>query len=191
MFETESIARGSVGDLSGFPFDAFDEVQAAVKARSFNIGVDPLAAAQWAERSGSRAGRTLVTGLSLLIIVAGVAAVVAAISIPNYYLLLAIPVQLASFYLSSSWGALRTYVTVGGAISVAAFLNLLLNGWVTGATLVAYAGLTFAAVRAAAFITSSSFRKALLADEHLFVAAYENGACSLRNAGTKREYRST
>ena len=60
------------------------------------------------------------------------------------------------------------------------FFNLLLNELVNAATLVAYAGLTFAAVRAAAFINISSFRKALISDEALFMMAYWNGACSLR-----------
>jgi hypothetical protein len=54
---------------------------------------------------------------------------------------------------------------------------------------VAYAGLTFAAVRAAAFISASAFRKALLSDARLFLAVYERGKCSLRNVRTKQEFR--
>ena len=68
------------------------------------------------------------------------------------------------------------------------FLDLLLNGMPIAAALVAYAGLTFAAVRAAGYITNSSFRKALLSDENLFLAAYADGACTLRNNQTKQVY---
>jgi len=56
------------------------------------------------------------------------------------------------------------------------------------ATLVAYAGLTFATVRAAGYMTNSAFRKALLADETLFLAAYAAGACTVRNNQTKVVY---
>jgi hypothetical protein len=59
---------------------------------------------------------------------------------------------------------------------------------VIAAAIVAYAGLTFAAVRAASYVTNSSFRKALLRDESLFLAAYSAGACTIRNNRTDRVY---
>jgi hypothetical protein len=79
-------------------------------------------------------------------------------------------------------------VTIGGAVSVAVFLDLLLNGLPIAAALVAYAGLTFAAVRAAGYITNSAYRKALLEDEEMFLHAYASGACTLRNNRTKVVY---
>jgi hypothetical protein len=170
------------------PFDAFDEMQAAVGARSFNLGVNPLAAAEWMDQFGSLLGRTAINALSLLLFVAGVASVVAAMVTRDYWLLLALPVQAAAFYVSQPASPLRKWVTVAGAASIAFFLDFLLNGWITAASLVAYAGLTFAAVRAAAFIASSSYRRVLLSDEATFVCAYQRGACSLRNNRTRQEY---
>ena len=35
----------TVADIPRFPFETFDELQAAVAIKSFNVGVDPLAAA--------------------------------------------------------------------------------------------------------------------------------------------------
>jgi hypothetical protein len=60
---------------------------------------------------------------------------------------------------------------------------------VAASVLVAYAGLTFAAVRAAGFITGSAFRKALASDEDLFLGAYSERACTVRDNETKRVYR--
>jgi hypothetical protein len=179
-----------VNEIPGFPFDAFDELQVAVRAKSFNLGVDPLAAAEWTERSGGRPGRTVVAALSVLLLIAGVVSIVAAIATRNYWLLLALPIQALTFYFSQPASPYRRLVTIAGALSIIVFLNLLLNKWVTPATLVAYAGLTFAAVRSAGFVTSAAFRKAMLADEGVFLAAYEQGECSLRNNRTEKEYRS-
>src|SRR2546425_13055274 len=64
----------SLGDL---PFDNFEQLKAAVAIRSFNIGVDSLAAAEWAGQSNSRTGKTIVAALSLLLVVAAVAFIVA------------------------------------------------------------------------------------------------------------------
>ncbi|HWN98677.1 MAG TPA: hypothetical protein VNS63_05340 [Blastocatellia bacterium] len=177
-----------VDEIPGFPFETFDQMQAGVAIKSFNIGVDPLAAAKWSSRFNSRTRRAVVAALSLLIVIAGAASVVTALVTSNYWLFAAVPLQVAAFYVSHPASPIRKWVTVGGAVSVVAFVDLLFNGSVTAATLVAYAGLTFAAVRAAAFIANSSFRKALLKDEELFVAAFASGVCTLRNNRTKRVY---
>lgn len=177
-----------VADIPGLPFETFDQMQAAAASKSFNIGIDPLAAAEWASRFNGGTRKAVVTALSLLLVMAAVASAVAAMVTSNYWLIAAVPIQAAVFYVSHPGSPIRKWVTIGGALSVAAFVDLLFNGWVTAATLVAYAGLTFAAVRAAAFITNSSFRKALLKDEELFLAAFASGACTLRNSRTKRVY---
>jgi hypothetical protein len=171
------------------PFDAFDELQAAVAAKSFKVGVDTLAAAEWIDSSGGPLVKTSVAALSILLLTAALAAVVSALVLENYWLLLAVPVQGAVFYLSNPGSAFRTWATVGGALSLPLFLNLVLNGSETAAALVAYAGVTFAAVRAAAFISASGFRKALLGDEQLFLEAYHRGKCSLRNVRTRQDFR--
>lgn len=178
----------SVEEIPGFPFETFDQMQAAVAIKSFNVGVDPLAAAEWSGRFSSTTRKTVVAGLSMLLVIAAAASVIAALATSNYWLLLAVPIQGAAFYVSHPASPIRKWITVAGALSVLLFIDLLLNGWATAATLVAYAGLTFAAVRAAGFITNSSFRKALLKDEELFLAAFASGACTLRNSRTKRVY---
>ncbi|HVG19020.1 MAG TPA: hypothetical protein VNI02_08190 [Blastocatellia bacterium] len=178
----------SVSDIPGFPFETFDQLQAAVAVRSFNIGVDPLAAAEWSDRFNSRIKRASVLALSVLLTAAAAAALAAAIVTGQYWLLAALPVEAAAFYVSHPASTLSKWVTAGGAASVAVFINLLLNQAPIAATVVAYAGLTFAAVRAAGHITNSSFRKALASDEELFVAAYANGACTVRNNNTERVY---
>lgn len=184
----ESPQPSCVGELPGFPFETFEQLQAAVAIRSFNLGVDALAAAQWSERFNSRAKRFVVNVLSLLLIGAAASAAIAAFVTFDYWLLAALPIQALAFYLSHPASPMRKWVTIGGAISVAVFLNLLLNGLLIAATLVAYAGLTFAAVRAAGYITNSAFRKALLSDEALFLEVYGNGACTVRNNQTERVY---
>ena len=169
-----------VGDIPDFPVESFEELQAVVSEKKYRLGVDSLAAARWSERLASGYRKLGVNLLSVLLIAAAAASVITALWTRDYWLLAAIPIMAASFYFSDPSSRIATWVTVGGAVSVVAFFNLLLNGLIDAATLVAYAGLTFAAVRAAAFINNSSFRRALMSDEALFVIAYQNGACSVR-----------
>lgn len=178
----------SVADIPRFPFETFEQLQAAISIRSFNVGVDSLAAAEWSQRFNTRLNKAIIAALSLLLVVTAVASVVAAFWTREYWLLAASAIQAFVFYVSHPASPLRKWVTAGGVLSVAAFLNLLFNGLPIAATLVAYAGLTFAAVRAAGYVTNSAFRKALLSDEDLFLAAYAGGACTVRNNGTKRVY---
>ena len=182
------IEWSSVGEIPGFPFEDFEQLKAAVAVRSFNIGVDSLSAARWSEQFNTRIKKSVIAGLSLLLVIAGAASVVAAFAIREYWLLVAIPIQALAFYLSHPSSPFHKWVTIGGAVSVAVFLDLLFNGLPIAAALVAYAGLTFAAVRAAGYITNSAFRKALLSDEKLFLEAYSGGACTLRNNRTKAVY---
>ncbi|HLF83069.1 MAG TPA: hypothetical protein VI837_02720 [Blastocatellia bacterium] len=177
-----------VGDIPRFPFEDFDQLKGATAIRSFNVGVDSLAAAKWSGQFNTRFKKTIIAGLSLLLVIAAVASVAAAVLTREYWLLAAAPIQVLVFYLSHPASPIHKWVTIGGAVSVVAFLDLLFNGLPIAAALVAYAGLTFAAVRAAGYITNSAFRKALLADEKLFLAAYADGACTLRNNQTKVVY---
>ena len=178
----------SVADIPGFPFEDFEQLQAAVAIRSFNVGVDSLAAAAWSQQFNTRFSKAIIASLSLLLVSAAVASVAAAFWTREYWLLAAAPVQAVVFYISHPSSPMRQWVTIGGVVSIAAFVDLLLNGLPIGATLVAYAGLTFAAVRAAGYLANSKFRKALLFDEQLFVAAYTSGACTLRNNRTKKVF---
>jgi hypothetical protein len=178
----------SVGDIPRFPFEDFEQLRAAIAIRSFNIGVDSLAAAKWSEQFNTRFKKAIIAALSLLLVIAAIASVVAAVLTREYWLLAAVPIQALAFYLSHPASPTHKWVTIGGAISVAVFLNLLFNRLPIAAALVAYAGLTFAAVRAAGYLTNSAFRKALLSDENLFLAAYADGACTLRNNQTKVVY---
>jgi hypothetical protein len=178
----------SVAEIPRFPFETFEQMQAAIAVKSFNVGVDPLAAAEWSSRFSSRTRRAVVAGLSLLLVIAAAASLIAALMTENYSLMLVVPIQAAAFYVSSPTSPIRNWITVGGAVSVVLFFNLLLNGWPIAATFVAYAGLTFAAVRAAGYITNAAFRKALLDDEELFLTALASGACTLRNNRTRQVY---
>lgn len=184
----ESSRLASVAEINGFPFETFEQLQAAVAIRSFNVGVDALAAAKWSDRFNSTIKRAVVTALSLLLLAAALAAIVAAFVTNNYWLIAAVPIQVFTFYISHPASPMRKWVTIGGALSIAAFLDLLLNGFLIAATLVAYAGLTFAAVRAAGYISNSAFRKAILSNERLFLEAYVNGECTVRNNQSGRVY---
>ncbi len=179
-----------VTDIRGFPFDTFEEMQVAVRERSFSLGVSSLAAAEWLDSSGLRLKKGAVVALSLLLFVAAIAAAVAAFWLGNYWLLAAVPIQALAFYVSQPASPIRKWITVAGAVSIIIFANLLFNRLTTAATLVAYAGLTFAAVRAAGYIADSAFRKTLLSDERLFLKAYTHSACTLRNNRTKQVYTS-
>jgi len=178
----------SISEINDFPFESFEELQAAVGIRSFNVGVDALAAARWSDEFNSKTKRAVVGALSLLLLAAGLAAIGVSFVTRDYWLLMAVPIQAFTFYLSHPASPIRKWVTVGGALSIAAFVDLLLNGLLIAATLVAYAGLTFAAVRAAGYISNAGFRKAILTDEQLFLEAYAAGACTVRNNRTGRIY---
>lgn len=178
----------SVSEIPDFPFLKFSELQEAVAARRFNLGVDPLAAAEWSDDTAGSFKKTAIAALSLLIVVSALAALVTAFWLQNYWLLAALPVQAAAFYFSQPASPIRTWVTVAGVATIPVFVNLLFNRLPTAATLVAYAGMTFAAVRAAAFITSSAFRKALLSDEKLFLTAYADRICTVRDNKKDRVY---
>src|SRR5262245_18181999 len=192
MLQAESKERPTgwqtVADIPGFPFEDYEQLKAAVAIRVFNIGVNALAAADWSERLNTRFKRGIVAALSLLLMLAAVASIVATFLTGEYWLLAAAPIQAVAFYLSHPASPLHKWVTIGGAVSVAVFLNLLLNGLPIAAALVAYAGLTFAAVRAAGYIANSGFRKALLSDEEMFLNSYRKGVCTLRNNRTKVYY---
>ena len=164
-------------------------MQTAVRARQFKVGVEPLAAAEWSAAFNSRPRRVVITVLSLLLLAAAAASVVVALAIQDYWLLAAMPIQGLAFYVSHPASPIRKWVTVGGVASLIVFVDLLLNHLTTAAALTAYAGLTFAAVRAAAFTANSSFRKALLSDEGLFLIAYSRGACSLQQKASERVFR--
>ena len=177
-----------MAEIPGFPFKRFAEVQKAVAGRRFKLGVDALAAAEWSEKFNTGLKRWFIAGLSILLIAAGLASIIAAIALENYWLLLAVAIQGLAFYVSHPASPLRSWATLGGIASIVVFLDLLFRDLPTAATLTAYAGLTFAAVRAAGFVTNSAFRKALLSDESLFLSAYAKRACSLQEKGSDRIY---
>ena len=179
----------SIARITNFPFDTFAELKTAVAGRKYTIGVDPLAAAEWSAIFNTRPKKVVITALSLLLIVAAIAAVVVAVAIEDYWLIAAVPIQGLAFYVSHPASPIRKWATIGGVASVLVFVDLLLNHWTTAAALTAYAGLTFAAVRAAAFTANSAFRKALLTDEDLFLVAYSRGGCSLREKSTGRVFK--
>jgi hypothetical protein len=180
--------RETVAAIGRFPFRDFSDLREAVADRRFNIGVDALAAAEWSDLFLGTVKKIFITSLSLLIVAAALAAVVVAFWTRNYWLLLALPVQAATFYYSQPASPVHKWATAASVGLVFVFVDLLLNRLTTAATLVAYAALTFAAVRAAGFIANAAFRKALLADESLFVAAYTNHACTVRDNAAKRVY---
>jgi hypothetical protein len=177
--------RGLV--MQGLPYQNYAELQRAYVDKKIGIGVDPLAAAEWSAKAG-RPNRIIIQGLSLLLILAALAAFIGAFVVGNYWLLLALPIQALSFYGAYLEAPYRTWVTFAGVASLILFLNLLLNQLPTAATLVAYAGLTFAAVRATSSITNSAFRKALVADEGLFLNAFAHRLCTVRDNKTRQIY---
>ena len=118
----------SVGDIPRFPFEDFGQLKAATAIRSFNIGVDSLAAAKWSEHFNTRFKKVVIATLSLLLVIAAVASVVAAALTREYWLFAAAPIQALAFYLSHPASPIHKWVTIGGAVSVAVFLDLLFNG---------------------------------------------------------------
>jgi hypothetical protein len=102
--------------------------------------------------------------------------------------LLALPIQALAFYGAHLDAPFRMWVTLAGVASLIIFIDFLFNQMPTAATLVAYAGLTFAAVRASSSITHSAFRKALTTNEELFLDAFANKACTIRDSKTKQVY---
>lgn len=177
-----------VSEIPGFPFRSFNDLQAAVSEKKIDIGVNPLAAARWSDSSSTPTVRILVTSLSVLLIVAALSAVIVAIFGHLYWVAAAVPAMAITFYFSDPSSQYRKWVTIGGAASIAVFLDLLVTGLIEPALIVAYVGLTFAAVRAAGFAANSSFRRAILKDEESFVRAYCEGQCSIRDDTTKRTY---
>jgi hypothetical protein len=174
--------------MQGLPFTSYAELQRAYIDKKIGIGVEPLAAAQWSAAANSKLNQFLIQGLSLLLILASVASIIVAFIVGNYWLLLALPIQALAFYGAHLDAPFKVWVTLAGVASLIIFLDFLFNQMPTAATLVAYAGLTFAAVRASSSITHSAFRKALMKDEELFLDAFANRACTIRDSKSKRVY---
>ncbi|MBI3653953.1 MAG: hypothetical protein HY231_23220 [Acidobacteria bacterium] len=170
------------------PFNNFDELQRAFAAKQYSFGVNPLAAAEWSEQQNSQLNRALISGLSILLVVAAIASIGVAVAIKNYWLLLALPIQVLAFYAAHLDAPYRTWVTLGGVASLIVFLDFLFNDRPTAATLTAYVGLTFAAVRASTLITNSAYRKALATNDQLFVEAFTNCACTVRHNKSKEVF---
>lgn len=183
-----STSYRSIEDIPAFPFQTFAELRKATKDDTFSVGVDPLAAAEWWDSHSTGPKRVLVSSLSILLIALAVASIVAAVWVKDYWLLAATPAMAGAFYFSHPGSPYHKWVTVAGAAGIALFADLLLNGLVTAAILVAYADLTFAAVRAAGFVTDSGFRKHLLANESDFLEAYFARKCNVRDNKTKKVY---
>jgi hypothetical protein len=193
MGKSATTKAGSNGRLRSFamqdlPFQNYAELQHAFADKKIGIGVDPLAAAEWSASANKGLNKVLVQGLSMLLIMAAIASIIVAFAVGNYWLLLALPIQALAFYGSHLEAPARMWVTLLGVASLIGFIDFLFNQMPTAATLVAYAGLTFAAVRATSSITNSAFRKALAADEELFLDAFANRLCTVRDNKTKQVY---
>jgi hypothetical protein len=180
--------RPSVSDIPGFPYRSFSELKQAAASKKANIGVDPLAAAEWSDAHATGPARFAITFLSVLLVAAGMAALVAALVTRDYLLIAAIPAMAVAFYFSNPGYKYHKQVTVAVAAVVAVFIDTLVNGFVTPSIIAAYAALTFAAVRAAGMLTNSAFRKYLLNDETSFLEAFRTGGCSLRDNKTEQVY---
>src|SRR5215471_21822913 len=81
----------SVSDIPGFPYESYAELQQAASSRKANIGVDPLAAAEWSAQHAAGPARIAVSVLSVLLVAAGAAALVASIVTHDYLLIAAVP----------------------------------------------------------------------------------------------------
>jgi hypothetical protein len=178
----------TVTEIPGFPYRSFAALQQAAAAKKANIGVNPLAAAEWCDAQATGPARFAVTVLSVLLIAAGGVALVAALVMRDYLLIAAIPAMALAFYFSNPGYKYHKQVTVAVAAVVAVFVDMLVNGFVTPSIIAAYAALTFGAVRAAGILTNSAFRRHLLSDEASFLEAFRNGSCSLRDNKTEQVY---
>jgi hypothetical protein len=178
----------TVSDIPGFPYESFSELQQAAAGKKANIGVDPLAAAEWSDAHATGPARIAVILLSVLLVAAGAAALVATLATHDYLLIVAVPVMAVAFYFSNPGYRYHKQVTVAVAAVVAVFVDMLVNGFVTPAVIAAYAALTFAAVRAAGMLTNSAFRRHLLSDEGSFLEAFRAGACTIRDSKTQQVY---
>jgi hypothetical protein len=123
-----------------------------------------------------------------LVIAELISAVAAAVLLENYWLLGAAPIIAIAFYFSHPGGKLQRWVTVSGAVSIAVVIDLLLNGLQTAAILVAYGAITFAVVRTVGYLNNRTFRRALVSDESLFIAAYSNRECNLKDNASGEVY---
>jgi len=178
----------TIAGIPSFPFRTFSDLQQAVADDKVNVGVDPLAAAEWADRCSTGIKRSFVASLSILLIVLAISSVAGAVWLRDYWLLASVPAMAAAFYFSHPASPYHKWVTVAGAAGIAVFVDLLVNGLLTAAVVAAYAVLTFAAVRAAGFISDSGYRKHLLASEADFIAAYTARSCNIRDNKTKKVY---
>jgi hypothetical protein len=178
----------TVQDIPGFPYGSFAELQQAAARKKANIGVDPLAAAEWCDAHATGPARIAVPVLSVLLVAAAAAALIGGIVTRDYLLICAIPAMAVAFYFSNPGHKYHKQVTVAVAAVVAVFVDTLVNGFVTPAIIAAYAALTFAAVRAAGMLTNSAFRRYLLDDEASFFEAFRTGACSLRDNKSEQVY---
>ncbi len=180
--------RNFTSAMKNLPCKNYAELQRAVAEKKFTIGVEPLVAAEWSATNNNQLNKLMIHALSILLILAALASIVVAFAVGNYWLFLALPIQALAFYVSHLDAPFKMWVTLAGVASLIIFLDFLFNQMPTAATLTAYAGLTFAAVRATNSITTSAFRKALAANEELFLEAFTNRACTIRDNKTKKVY---
>src|SRR5260370_5920891 len=117
----------SVSDIPGFPYGSFAELQQAAARKKANIGVDPLAAAEWSDAHATGVARIAVPFLSVLLVAAGSAALIVALLTHDYLLIAPIPAMAIAFYFSNPGYKYHKQVTVAVAAVVRRVFCTLVN----------------------------------------------------------------
>ncbi|HZS47686.1 MAG TPA: hypothetical protein VFC63_21635 [Blastocatellia bacterium] len=177
-----------VSDIPDFPFGRFVDMRKAVKEKRWSLGIDSLAAGYWASLNDSFWKRTAVKGLSLTLVAVAMLVVIASFDLREYAMLLTIPAMAAAFYLAEPSLPGRQYLTFVGVLLFVAFIGCLVQGYPRIGIVLGLSTLVFICVRAASFISVTSFRKALVTDEHTFLEMYAAGGVTLRDNESGRVF---
>lgn len=177
-----------VADIPEFPFDNFSDLQKALKDKSYSLGIDSLAAANWGTSFTTGLGRSVITLMSLLVCLSILAAPAIALWLKDYWLIAGVPIIAVMFFVSAPDVRGRRVVTVFGVLAVLLAADLWLRELYTLAWLVGFGAFTFIAVRVASYITHTSMRDAITSRENVFLFMYEQASCSLRDNKTGQIY---
>ncbi|MEW6730201.1 MAG: hypothetical protein AB1489_02570 [Acidobacteriota bacterium] len=179
-----------VSDIPDFPFDNFAELQQALSAHHYSLGIDSLTAARLSPTFSSWLGNILIKLLSLLLCASIIAVLTATIWLSNYWLLLGVPIVAVMFVISSPTISGRQLFSIIGGLAILLALDCWLRDLSIAACLFGMAGYTFVAVRLANYITRTSLCEAIAADESIFLYMFERASCTIRDNKTGRVYQS-
>jgi len=119
----------SVGEIPSFPFETLSQIRKSEESNEVSIGVDYSIANQVAMNLYGKLYATVFAIVAATWTWVGIAAIVLAFILGNYWLLLGVPIAFFSFMVSNPYNPVKGLFTIVNYTSIA----LLIYGLITGA----------------------------------------------------------